>query len=98
MLVVSRWYGGIMLHGDRFKHISNVARDALRVGGFLPEPATPAPKGGAKSIQRRGSNQSIQRRVCISGIFSLKNAQCPEGIITPNPMRRHIRYLPASFS
>jgi hypothetical protein len=24
-----------------------------------------------KGIQRRGSNQSIQRRVCISGIFSL---------------------------
>src|SRR5271156_1526700 len=33
-------------------------------------------KAEPKSIQRRGSNQSIQRRVCISGIFSLKNAQC----------------------
>lgn len=53
MLVVSRWYGGIMLHGDRFKHISNAAREALRVGGFLPEPATPAAKGSAKKHAKR---------------------------------------------
>jgi hypothetical protein len=53
MVVVSRWYGGIMLHGDRFKHISNVARDALRVGGFLPEPTAPAAKGGAKKHPKR---------------------------------------------
>jgi len=37
MLVVSRWYGGIMLHGDRFKHISNAGREALQIGGFLPD-------------------------------------------------------------
>lgn len=53
MLVVSRWYGGIMLHGDRFKHISNAAREALRVGGFLPEPVTPAVKGGAKKHAKK---------------------------------------------
>jgi hypothetical protein len=35
MVVVSRWYGGVLLHGDRFKHISNAAREALDVGGFL---------------------------------------------------------------
>jgi hypothetical protein len=37
MVVVSRWYGGIMLYGDRFKHISNAGREALQIGGFLPE-------------------------------------------------------------
>jgi putative IMPACT (imprinted ancient) family translation regulator len=35
MVIVSRWYGGILLHGDRFKHISNAAREAVDVGGFL---------------------------------------------------------------
>jgi len=35
MVIVSRWYGGVLLHGDRFKHISNAAREALEVGGFL---------------------------------------------------------------
>lgn len=36
LVVVSRWYGGINLGADRFKHISNAARDALDKGGFLP--------------------------------------------------------------
>ncbi|KAL5467464.1 hypothetical protein EMCRGX_G031690 [Ephydatia muelleri] len=29
LVVVSRWFGGILLHGDRFKHINNVARILL---------------------------------------------------------------------
>lgn len=29
MIVVSRWYGGILLGPDRFKHILSCARDAL---------------------------------------------------------------------
>lgn len=29
VVVVSRWFGGILLHGDRFKHINNVARILL---------------------------------------------------------------------
>ena len=35
MVVVSRWYGGVELHADRFKHIRNVARDALDLAGFI---------------------------------------------------------------
>jgi Uncharacterized protein family UPF0029/RWD domain len=34
-IVVSRWYGGIQLGPDRFKHINNVARDLLVAQGFL---------------------------------------------------------------
>lgn len=34
-MVVSRWYGGVHLGSDRFKHINQAARDALEVGGFL---------------------------------------------------------------
>ncbi len=37
LVVVSRWYGGIHLGPDRFKHINQAGRDALEVGGFLEE-------------------------------------------------------------
>lgn len=37
MVVVSRWYGGIQLGPDRFKHISNVMRNLLEEQGFLKE-------------------------------------------------------------
>lgn len=35
LVIVSRWYGGIHLGPDRFKHINNVARRALSDHGFL---------------------------------------------------------------
>lgn len=35
IVIVSRWYGGIHLGPDRFKHINNVARRALSDHGFL---------------------------------------------------------------
>ncbi|XP_018573400.1 protein IMPACT-like [Anoplophora glabripennis] len=35
MVVVSRWYGGIHLGPDRFKHINNAARQVLLQGGFI---------------------------------------------------------------
>jgi hypothetical protein len=35
VVVVSRWYGGIQLGPDRFKHISRVARQALELGNFI---------------------------------------------------------------
>lgn len=35
MVMVSRWYGGIQLGPDRFKHINNVARELLEKSGFL---------------------------------------------------------------
>ena len=34
--MVSRWYGGIQLGADRFKHINNVARAVLDATGFIP--------------------------------------------------------------
>jgi hypothetical protein len=39
-VVVTRWFGGILLGPDRFRHISTVARDALEQSGFLPESVT----------------------------------------------------------
>ncbi|OCF37559.1 impact family protein [Kwoniella heveanensis BCC8398] len=37
LVVVTRWFGGIHLGPDRFKHINQAARDALESGGFLDE-------------------------------------------------------------
>ncbi len=34
MVVVSRWYGGILLGPDRFKHINNCARNILVEEGY----------------------------------------------------------------
>ena len=34
LVVVTRWYGGILLGPDRFKHISNCTRDILEQNGF----------------------------------------------------------------
>lgn len=35
LVVVTRWYGGIQLGSDRFKHISGAAQRALEKGGFF---------------------------------------------------------------
>ncbi|TXT06714.1 uncharacterized protein COLE_06045 [Cutaneotrichosporon oleaginosum] len=40
LVVVTRWFGGIHLGPDRFKHINQAARDALEAGGFLDDVAT----------------------------------------------------------
>ncbi|XP_019936113.1 protein IMPACT [Paralichthys olivaceus] len=47
MVVVSRWYGGILLGPDRFKHINNCARNILVEEGFtasMDEPTRSAAK------------------------------------------------------
>ncbi|GAB5358537.1 hypothetical protein AAMO2058_000466800 [Amorphochlora amoebiformis] len=35
LVVVSRWYGGILLGPDRFRHINNVARQLLEAEGYI---------------------------------------------------------------
>ncbi|XP_047231662.1 protein IMPACT isoform X5 [Girardinichthys multiradiatus] len=35
MVIVSRWYGGILLGPDRFKHINNCARNILMEEGYI---------------------------------------------------------------
>lgn len=37
LVVVTRWYGGTALGPARFRHISTVAVESLRKGGFLKE-------------------------------------------------------------
>lgn len=35
MVIVSRWYGGVQLGPDRFKHINNAARQILDHCGHI---------------------------------------------------------------
>lgn len=48
MVVVSRWYGGILLGPDRFKHINNCARNILVEEGYTAS-SDDASKSGAKT-------------------------------------------------
>ncbi|GIC90080.1 IMPACT family protein [Aspergillus udagawae] len=48
IVVVSRWYGGILLGPDRFRIINAVGRDALIKGGFVKESTGTAEKGRKK--------------------------------------------------
>jgi putative IMPACT (imprinted ancient) family translation regulator len=40
LVIVTRYFGGIHLGPDRFKHINQAARNALELGGFLDTPAS----------------------------------------------------------
>lgn len=37
MVVVTRWYGGVHLGPDRFKHINNCTRDLLEAHGYIKD-------------------------------------------------------------
>lgn len=58
LVVVSRWYGGILLGPDRFKHINNCARSILQEEGFIGSLLDEAAKSGGKS--KRPKNKKIK--------------------------------------
>lgn len=45
MVVVTRWYGGVLLGPDRFRIINQSARDAVVLGGFVMEGESNKKKG-----------------------------------------------------
>ena len=49
LVVVSRWYGGVHLGPDRFKHINNAARQVLELAGLISD--RPVKKKGPQSIK-----------------------------------------------
>jgi putative IMPACT (imprinted ancient) family translation regulator len=48
LVIVTRYFGGIHLGPDRFKHINQAARNALEMGGFLDESEPKRNTGRAK--------------------------------------------------
>ncbi|XP_057872362.1 uncharacterized protein LOC131078626 isoform X6 [Cryptomeria japonica] len=60
VVVVSRWFGGILLGPDRFKHINNAARSLLLSCGYIKS----AGSSNSTSQQKhgRGSNQKGKKK------------------------------------
>lgn len=60
MVVVSRWFGGIMLGQARFMYITDAARGMLDQGGYLqkalPKPAS-APAAGLQPMEESSSSE-----------------------------------------
>lgn len=56
LVIVTRYFGGVHLGPDRFKHINQAARNALELGGFLDAPGVAAGDGrrGAAKGRKRG--------------------------------------------
>ncbi|XP_036378512.1 protein IMPACT isoform X1 [Megalops cyprinoides] len=52
MVVVSRWYGGILLGPDRFKHINNCARSILVQEGYTESTEDSSKAGGRGKKQK----------------------------------------------
>ncbi|MCO5600484.1 hypothetical protein L7F22_054597 [Adiantum nelumboides] len=50
VVVVSRWFGGILLGADRFKHINNAARSLLNACGYI--------KGAGQSVASNEKQKS----------------------------------------
>ncbi|KAG1675206.1 Protein IMPACT [Nymphon striatum] len=48
VVIITRWYGGIHLGPDRFKHINNAARNALQIMGVIK----------TKNTSQKGHNKS----------------------------------------
>ncbi|XP_051549301.1 protein IMPACT-B-like [Myxocyprinus asiaticus] len=46
LVVVSRWYGGVLLGPDHFKHINNCARNILIQEGYTDTPEEASKAGG----------------------------------------------------
>ncbi|KAI0806795.1 ribosomal protein S5 domain 2-type protein [Fomes fomentarius] len=53
LVIVTRYFGGIHLGPDRFKHINQAARNALELGGFLDVPDDT--QGGRRQGKARSS-------------------------------------------
>ncbi|KAF9572755.1 hypothetical protein EC968_009483 [Mortierella alpina] len=61
VVVVSRWYGGIPLSADRFKHINNAARQLLDECGFIKQ--TPSAEAAASAGgKKKGKSKKAGKR------------------------------------
>ncbi|RUS21360.1 hypothetical protein BC937DRAFT_92927 [Endogone sp. FLAS-F59071] len=69
VVVVTRWYGGIQLGADRFKHINNAARQVLEENGYLPEDDAKKASGGKKGeANKRKKGKSDKSNVLIGQV------------------------------
>eukprot|EP00947_MAST-08B_sp_MAST-8B-sp1_P002071 g2071.t1 len=67
VVVVSRWYGGIHLGPDRFKHINNAARILLEAHGLSSRKSGGGGGGGSSRNSKKGSGSSSSSSSSSSG-------------------------------
>ncbi|KAF9374321.1 hypothetical protein CPC16_001376 [Podila verticillata] len=60
VVVVSRWYGGIPLSADRFKHINNAARILLDECGYIKSTGSGA-STEAPGAKKKGNKKSLKK-------------------------------------
>ncbi|XP_043835490.1 protein IMPACT isoform X2 [Dromiciops gliroides] len=58
LVVVSRWYGGILLGPDRFKHINNCARNILVEENYISSPEESSKQLGKNKRVRKDKKKS----------------------------------------
>ena len=63
LVIVTRYFGGIHLGPDRFKHINQAARNALELGGFLdvPDDDRDHDRGGSGRKHGKGGRTNAKR-------------------------------------
>ncbi|KAI8602163.1 ribosomal protein S5 domain 2-type protein [Dissophora ornata] len=61
VVVVSRWYGGIPLSADRFKHINNAARQLLDECGYIKQAVSVESASSANS-KKKGKSKKAGKR------------------------------------
>lgn len=60
LVVVSRWYGGILLGPDRFKHINNCARNILVEEGYAASTVSRWPRPPYESLSSSTDTSSVK--------------------------------------
>lgn len=60
VVVVSRWFGGVLLGPDRFKHINNAARSTLAAYGYI-EGSRPSVSSTQKTSAKSNSQKGKKR-------------------------------------
>ncbi|KAG9317736.1 Aldehyde/histidinol dehydrogenase [Chiua virens] len=97
LVVVTRWFGGIHLGPDRFKHINHAARNALEMGGFLDQtegiyvtyiPTSCASDQDSRQVTRLPGFPIFPQHNDTTSIFALFNivqSACTKVAIRSNP-------------
>ena len=77
MIVVSRWFGGMLLGPARFMYITDAARGVLNQGGYLQQPkALALPSSAAlgaadESLEESSSSEEEAEVLCNSVLYSV---------------------------
>lgn len=84
MVVVSRWYGGILLGPDRFKHINNCARNILVEEGFAASTVRRSLGLLWITLSSSTDTSSVKLDSALS-LLKMENTWCPVFCLTAAP-------------